>query len=153
MIQKKDDKKKAYEPFKLRVTMLDLDKYLRIFIIPQVPAEYKEFREELRHTMDAAWRMMYYAALTKGRERQRRLMDLKIELMMVEVYLVEIREICFRGKLKKKLNGISARRFEIAAKKQRAVMEIIWAWVKNEEKSAASARTQKTAGLVETEES
>lgn len=149
MIQKKDDKKKAYEPFKLKAAMLDLDKYLRIFIIPQVPAEYKGFRDELRHTMDTAWRMMYYAALTRGRERQRRLLDLKIELMMVEIYLTEIREICFRGKLKKKLSGISARRFEIAAKKKRAVMEIIWAWVKNEEDNLASAQTQKTAGLAE----
>ena len=133
--------------------MLDLDKYLRVFIIPQIPAEYKDFRNELRSAMDSAWRKMYYAALTKGRERQRRLLDLKIELMMVEVYLTEIREICFRGKLKKKLTSISARRFEIAGRKQKAVMEIIWAWVENEERKLDSSRTQKTSGLIESEDS
>ena len=51
MIQKRDDKKKAYEPFKIRVAMMELDKYLRIFIIPQIPAEYKDYREVIRQSI------------------------------------------------------------------------------------------------------
>lgn len=152
MIQKRDDKKRAYEPFKIRVAMMELDKYLRVFIIPQIPAEYKEYREVLRQAMDKAWHMMYLAALTKDRERQRRLLDLKVEMMIVNVYLEEIREVCYRGKAKRQLNKALARRFQVCAERQKDVMEIIWGWVENESKKLDPARTQKTAGLKESEE-
>ncbi|MBR3056237.1 hypothetical protein IKG64_03010 [Candidatus Saccharibacteria bacterium] len=151
MIQKRDDKKPDHEPFKMRSLMLDLDEYLRIFIIPQIPAGFSDYREVMRTTMGRAWRAMYHAAMTVRRERQHHLMDLKIELAMVETYLKEIRDVCYRGKEKRKLDATSARRFEICAEKQKAVMSYVWAWVKNEDKKMPVAGSQKTAGLVEKE--
>ena len=152
MIQKRDDKKPVYEPFKIKSAMLDLDEYLRIFIIPQIPSGFKEYREVMRTTMDKAWHAMYLAAMTSGRERQRRLVEFKIELAMIETYLREIRDVCYRGKEKRKLDNNSARRFEICGAKQKEVMNIVWAWVKNENKKMDAAKTEKTAGLVEREE-
>lgn len=128
---------------------MELDKYLRIFILPQIPAEYKEFREEIRQTMDVAWHKMYHAALTKDRERQRRLLELKVEMMMLNVYLEEVREVCYRGRARRQLDKASARRFAVCADRQRDVMEIIWGWIENESKKMDPARSQKTAGLKE----
>ena len=151
MIQSKDDKKEEYKPFKIRSTMLDLDEYLRIFIIPQIPADYKEYREALRVAMDSAWRAMYFAVMTAGRERQHHLVELKVELAIIETYLREIRDVCYRGKAKRKLDTISARRFDVCAGKQSEVMKILWGWIKNENKKLDSKKTQKTAGLIESE--
>lgn len=151
MIQQRDYKKPEYEPFKIRAAMLDLDEYLRIFIIPQIPAGFSDYREVMRNTMDAAWHAMYHAAITSRRERQHQLIMLKIELAMIETYLKEIRDVCYRGKEKRRLDNNSARRFEICAGKQKAVMNIVWAWAKNEDKLLDSSKTQKTAGLVEQE--
>ena len=144
--------KRDYEPFKIRATMMELDKYLRVFIIPQIPAEYKEYREAMRQVMDKAWHAMYHAALTEKRERQKHLLELKIELMMISVYLEEIREVCYRGKMKKKLDATTTRRFEICAKRQHDVMEIVWGWIENEATKMDPSRAQSTAGLIEKEE-
>lgn len=151
MIQQHDYKKPDYEPFKIRAAMLDLDEYLRIFIIPQIPAGFSDYREVMRNAMDAAWHAMYHAAITSRRERQHQLVMLKIELAMIETYLKEIRDVCYRGKEKRRLDNNSARRFEICANKQKAVMNIVWAWAKNEDKILDSTKTQKTVGLVERE--
>jgi len=152
MIQRRDDKKPEHEPFKIRSLMLDLDEYLRIFIIPQIPAGFADYREAMRQTMDKAWREMYRAALTTRRERQKHLLELKIELAMVEMYLKQIRDVCYRGKEKRKLDNNSVRRFEICAEKQKAVMNFVWSWVKNENKKMDASKTEKTAGLIEKEE-
>lgn len=151
MIQQRDYKKPDYEPFKIRAAMLELDEYLRIFIIPQIPAGFSDYREVMCNTMDAAWHAMYHAAITSRRERQHQLVMLKIELAMIETYLKEIRDVCYRGKEKRRLDNNSARRFEVCANKQKAVMSIVWAWAKNEDKLLDSTKTQKTVGLVERE--
>ena len=151
MIQKKDDKKKEHEPFKIRSLMLDLDEYLRIFILPQIPAGFADFRSTMKDTMDKAWHEMYFAAQTIGRERQHHLVALKVELAMVETYLREIRDVCYRGKEKRRLDAKSARRFEICAAKQKEAMKFVWAWTKNEDKKKDSKRSEKTVGLVEKE--
>lgn len=151
MIQPQDDKKKPYQPFKLKSLMLDLDEYLKIFILPQIPSDYKEFRESVREAMAAAWRATFRAAVTTGRERQRNLVTLKVELSMVEVTVREVRDICYRGNQKKKLDKSSAKRFNVLAKKQKDVMMFVWAWAKNEDKRLDSSKTQKTAGLIEKE--
>ncbi len=117
MIQQRDYRKPEYEPFKIRAAMLDLDEYLRIFIIPQIPAGFSDYREVMRNTMDAARHAMYRAAITSRRERQHRLVLLKIELAMTETYLKEIREVCYRSKEKRRLDNNLARRFEICASK------------------------------------
>ena len=132
--------------------MLDLDEYLRVFIIPQIPAGFKEYRDALRQTMDLAWRALYHAAMTIKRERQHQLVELKIELSMVETYLKEIRDVCYRGKEKRKLDRNSERRFEVCAEKQKELMKMVWAWTKNEDSKMNTSKTQKTAGLVEKEE-
>ena len=152
MIQRRDDKKLEYQPFKIKAAMLDMDEYLRIFILPQIPAEYKDYRDSIRMAMEAAWRAMYHAAITARRERQHQLILLKIELAMVETYLKEIRDVCYRGKEKRRLDNNSVRRFEICAKKQKDVMNIVWAWAKNEDAKMDSSKTQKTAGLIEKED-
>ena len=150
VVQRRDDKKdKNYEPFKIKSEMLALDEYLRIFIIPQIPAGFSDFRNSVREVMERAWRAMYMASATRGRERQKRLLEMKVEMAMMETYLKEIRDVCFRGKEKRKLDKISERRFEICAKKQRTVMELIWGWIENEHKKLDSTKTQKTAGLME----
>ena len=141
-----------YEPFKMRQLMMDLDEYLRIFILPQIPAEYKEYREEIRGAVDKAWRAIYYAGFTSRRERQRRLLEVKVELAMVETYLREVRDVCYRKKEKKRLDKISARRFEVCAEKQKAVTRMLWGWIANEDKKLDSMRTEKTVGLAEREE-
>lgn len=137
--------KQKYEPFELRSRMLKLDTYLRIFILPQIPAEHKEFREVVWRTMDEAWHKLYLAAFTEARERQKRLLEFRVELSMVEIYMREIREVCFRGKLK--LDAISERRFRVCADLQKEITKMVWGWVKNEDKKLDSTRTQKTAGL------
>ena len=148
VVQRKDDKKKkTYEPFKLRSLMLDLDEYMRIFVLPQIPTEHKEFRGTLRTVMDKAWHEAYFAAQTTARVRQNHLMALKIELMILEVYLQEVRDVCYRGK--KKLNKASGRRFEVCARKQAAVMSLVWAWIENENGKLPVKKSQKTAGLIE----
>lgn len=133
--------------------MLDLDEYLRIFIIPQIPAGFADYREVMRMTMDKAWHAMYNAAFTAGRQRQQQLLLLKIEMAMIETYIKEIRDVCYRGKEKKRLDAISARRFEVCATKHKAVMEIVWAWATNEVSKLDVAKSQKTVGLVEREKS
>lgn len=148
MIQTKDDKKKEYEPFKIRSALLALDEYLRIFIIPQIPAGHKEYREALRDAMDRAWRAMYRAVMTSKRERQHSLLELKIELVMVETYLREIRDVCYRGREKRRLDALSARRFDVCAGKQAEVMKIVWGWIKNEDKKLDTLKSQKTTGLM-----
>lgn len=50
----------------------------------------------------------------------------------VEVYLQEIRDVCYRGKEKRKLDKNSERRFEICAKKYLTVMNFVWGWIKSE---------------------
>ena len=140
-----------YEPFKIRQLLMDLDEYLRIFILPQIPAEYKEYREEIREAMNQAWRALYRAGFTMKRERQKRLIDLKVEVAMAETYLKEVRDVCYRGKERKKLDKVSVRRFEICAGKQKAVMNMLWGWITNEDKKLDSSRTEKTVGLVEEE--
>ena len=152
MIQTRDDKKEDFQPFKMKQVMIDLDEYLMIFILPQIPAEFKDYRESLRRTMDKAWRAMYHAAFTAKRERQRQLVLMKIEMAMVEVYLQEVREICYRGKEKRRLDKMSARRFEVCAKKHREVMDVLWGWITNEDKKLNTAKSEKTVGLVEREE-
>lgn len=84
--------------------MLDLDEYLRVFIIPQIPAGFTEYREVMRGTMDAAWHAMYHAAMTLRRERQHQLVILKIELAMIETCLKEVRDVYYRGKEKRRSN-------------------------------------------------
>ena len=150
VVQRRDDKKdKTYEPFKLKSAMLDLDEYVRIFIIPQIPAGFSDFRDSLRACVEKAWRSLYMASATSGRERQKRLMEFKVEMSMIDTYLKEIRDVCYRGKEKRRLDKTSARRFEICADKQHAVLELVWGWIKNEHKKLDSAKTQKTAGLME----
>ena len=152
MIQPRDDTKPKHEPFKIRSDMLALDEYLKIFILPQVPAEYKEFRDEMRVAMGQSWRALLSAAVTTGRTRQKHLVDLKVNMALVEVYLHEVRDVCYRGKEKRKLDKNSLRRFENCAKLQKAVMTTVWGWARNEDKKLDSSKTQKTAGLVEKEE-
>ena len=150
VVQRKDDKKKkTYEPFKLRSLLIDLDEYMRIFILPQIPVEHKEFREIIKPAMDKVWHEAYFAAQTTARVRQNHLMALKVELMVIDVYLQEVRDVCYRGK--KKLDKASERRFEVCARKQAAVMELIWAWIKNEDAKLSTKNSQKTTGLVEGE--
>lgn len=151
MIQRKDDKKPEVKEFRLKVLMLQLDEYIRIHIIPQIPADYKEYREAIREAMDRAWRAMYHAAFTSRRERQRNLVELKIELAMVETYMKEIRDVCYRGKEKRRLGKNSMRRFEICARHNRDVMAVVWGWAKNEDALLDSSTTQKTVRLVEKE--
>lgn len=152
MLQKRDDKKPEYQPFKIRAAMLDLDEYLRIFILPQIPVEYKDYRADLREAMAGAWRAMLMAAATVKRERQKHLVTMKMELAMVEVYLKEVRDVCYRGKEKRRLDNNSARRFDVCAKKQKEVMTILWMWVKNENGRMDASKSQKTVGLIEKEE-
>ena len=152
MIQKRNDKKPEVKEFKLKSGMLQLDEYIRIQIISQIPAEYKEYREQIREAMDKAWRAMYHAAFTAKRERQRNLVELKIELAMVETYLKEIRDVCYRGKEKRKFNKAVERRFEICAQYNKEVMNIVWGWAKNEDEKLDSSKTEKTAKMVEKEE-
>lgn len=88
VVQRKDDKKKkTHEPFKIRSLMLDYDKYMRIYILPQIPAEYKDFRETIKTAIDKVWHELYFAAQTTARVRQNHLIALKIESMVIEVYL------------------------------------------------------------------
>lgn len=151
MIQAKDDKKKENEEFKLRTLLLDFDIYMRIYVVPQIPAGFNDYRTMFWRTMDKAWHELYHAALTRGRERQKHIMALKIEMAVVEVYLKEVRDICYRGKEKKNLTESVARRYEVLAAKHKAVMSVIWGWAQNENKKMAAEKNQKTAGLVEKE--
>lgn len=153
VVQKYYDKKKSEnDPLKIRAVMLALDEYLRIFILPQIPAGFKDFREDMRNSMNEAWRAMYAALSTSGRKRQHHLLELKVELAMIETYLQEIRDVCYRGKEKRKLDKNSARRFEICGNKQKEVMRIVWKWAKNENAKLDSTKSQQTVGLIEKEE-
>lgn len=152
MIQKQDDKKPEYKPFKLRVEMTELDNYLRVFILPQIPAGFAEYRDSVRATMDKAWRELFRAAGTRKRVRQNHLVELKVELSMLDVYLQGIREVCYRGKEKKRLDKNSERRFEVCATKMHKVMNLVWAWAKNEDKKMDTEKSDKTVGLIEKEE-
>lgn len=154
MIQPRDDKKNkdAHGSLRIRQVMMDLDIYLRVFIIPQIPAEYKEFREEMRETMNRAWHEMYLALQTSKRERQKSILKMKVEMAMVETYLHEIREVCYRGKAKKKLDKNSARRFEVAGQKEKEVMHILWGWAKNEDRKMDTSKNSSVSGLVDEEE-
>lgn len=152
MIQPRDDKKEQPKEFKLKSLMLELDEYMRIFITPQIPAEFADMREGVRRTTDAAWHELYHAAMTSKRVRQSHLVNLRVEMAVLETYLQEIRDICYRGKEKRKLDKQSERRFEICAKKLYKVMNFIWGWAKNESKELDPAKSQKTVGLVEKEE-
>ena len=152
MTQGKEDKKPIHEPFKLKSLMLDLDEYLRIYILPQIPGGFADYRETMRTSMDRAWHAMYHAAMTTKRERQHHLVELKIEMAMVETYLREIRDVCYRGKEQRRLDKNSARRFKVCAEKQREVMDFIWVWVKNEDRKMDASKTQKTAMLLDEEE-
>ncbi len=134
-------------PFRLRYAMIELDEYLRVFIIPQIPAEYKEYRDVLRQAMDRAWHLMYYAALTEKRERQKRLLEYKVEMIMVSVYLQEIRDVCYRGKMQRNFNKATENRFRICAERHRRVMEILWSWIDKESKKMNPLNSQKTTGL------
>ena len=149
MTHRRNKEPKTYEPFKLKATMLAFDEYLRIFIIPQIPAGFAEYRASIRNSIEKAWRELYMASFTTGRERQRRLLEFKIEMAMIETFMKEIRDVCYRGKEKRKLDDKSARRFEVCAEKQRAVMEIVWGWIQNEHEKNDSRKTQKTAGLTD----
>ncbi|MDO4526614.1 MAG: hypothetical protein Q4B87_00790 [Candidatus Saccharibacteria bacterium] len=139
------------DPLKIRSLMLDLDEYLQIFILPQIPSEYKDYREMIQGAMNSGWHEMYRALLTQKRERQKHILATKIEMAMVEVYLREIRDVCYRGKAGKKLDQNARKRFEIVANKHREVMNIIWAWAKNEDRKMSTDNIEKLAGLVEKE--
>ena len=141
--------KPVYEPFKMRQLMLDLDEYLRVFILPQIPVAHKDFRTEVRESVDRAWRALYLAGFTVRRERQKRLLEMKVELAMIETYLREVRDVCFRGREKRRLDAASARRFEVCAKKQMEVKRMLWGWIENENKALDASKTEKTAGLTE----
>lgn len=146
-----DDKTPNGDPLKIRSLMLDLDEYLQVFILPQIPSEYKDFREMIQGAMSNGWHEMYRALLTRKRERQKHILAMKIEMAMVEVYLKEIRDVCYRGKAGKKLDQNARRRFETVANKHRGVMSIIWAWAKNEDEKMSTENIEKLAGLVEKE--
>ncbi len=156
-MQHKTEKQLAKEtlpkknPLKIRSDMLAMDEYMRVFILPQIPSGYKEYRDALRETTDKAWRELYYALFTSKRERQRHLLALKVEMSLIEVYLREVRDVCYRGKEKKRLDQNSAKRFEVMASNYKAVMDIVWAWIKNENDRMPTENTQRLAGLTETE--
>lgn len=152
MIQSKDDKKEPHQPFRGKVLMKDMDVYLKVHFLPQLPAEYKEIRTNISAAMDNAWRALFKAATTSARERQRNLVVLKVELSMVENYVQETRDICYRGKAAKNMDANIARRYRVLAKKQSEMMSFVWAWAKNEDAKLDSSKTQKTAGLMEKEE-
>jgi len=152
MIQRQDDKKSEHKPFKIRSLMLEMDEYTRIFILPQIPAGFADYRNAMKSAMDAAWHELFRAAVTTKRERQHHLVELKVELAVIEMYLKQIRDVCYRGKEKRRLDKNSERRFEICADKQRKVIQMVWAWAKNEDKKMSSTKSQKTAGLIEKEE-
>ena len=152
MIQPGDDKKPVHEGFKGKQLMLDLDEYLKIFIIPQIPVEYKEIRGSLERAMEAAWHALFKAAVTTKRERQRNLVALKVELSVVEIYIREVKDICYRGKEKRRLDKNSSSRFTKLAKKESDLMGFVWAWAKSEDKKLDSSKTEKTAGLIEKED-
>lgn len=144
-------KPKTHEPFKMRSVFLDLDEYLKVFILPQIPSEYRDFRDSVKDVSEKMWREMYLASFTSGRERQRHLLLLKVELVMIDTYLKEIRDICYRGKAKKRLDAHSARRFEVFSKKYKDAINILWAWSKNEEKKKTTAGIEKVSGLLQGE--
>lgn len=148
MTTRNNDRAK-YEPFKIKAAMLDLDEYLRIFIMPQIPAGFADFRGSMRESLERSWRALYMASSTAGRERQKRLLEFKVEMAMIETYLKEIRDVCYRGKEKRKLDQNSARRFAVCAEKQKVLMDLVWGWISNEHKKMNSQKTQKTAGLVD----
>ena len=156
-MQHKTEKQLAKEtvpkknPLKIRSDMLAMDEYMRVFILPQIPSGYKEYRDALRETTDKAWRELYYALFTSKRERQRHLLALKVEMSLIEVYLREVRDVCYRGKEKKRLDQNSAKRFEVMASNHKAVMDIVWAWIKNENDRMPTENMQRLAGLTETE--
>ena len=152
MIQKQNDKKEQVKEFKLKSLMIDFDEYIKIFILPQIPAGFAGLREDIRKSLDEAWSEVFFAAGTTKRPRQMHLLALRVNLAKVEIYLQEIRDICYRGKEKKKLDNISARRFEVCAKKYSKVMELVWGWIKNENKALSAAKAANTAGLIEKEE-
>lgn len=152
MIQKQNDKKEPVREFKLRSLMIDFDEYIKVFILPQIPAGFADLRGDIRNSLDAAWSEVFLAAGTTKRPRQAHLLALRVHLAKVEVYLQEIRDICYRGKEKRKLDGNSMRRFEICAKKYSEVMELVWGWIKNENRALNATKSAGTAGLVEKEE-
>ena len=151
MIQPHDDKKKVHEPFKLRGLMLEFDEYLRVFIIPQIPREYADIRNDIRAAMNTAWREVFFSAATVKRQRRHHLTALRVELAMVETYLTEVRDICYRGKNKRTLDQNSMRRFDVCATRFRTVMDFVWKWIKNEE-SRVSSESEEAKAIQETEE-
>lgn len=152
MVQKQNDKKEPVREFKLKSLMIDFDEYLRIYILPQIPAGYADMRQDIKRAMDAAWTEVFFAASTTRRPRQNHLLALKVNMAKVEVYLQEIRDVCYRGKEKRKLDKNSRRRFEVCANKYLIVMNFVWGWIKNENRALAAAKSAGTAGLVEKEE-
>lgn len=141
--------KTTNKSFKIRAAMLALDEYLRIYILPQIPAEYKDYRDIINQSLNKAWHAIYHAALTEKRERQKKLLELKIELMIINAYLEEILHVCYRGKMRRNLNKNAMHRFEVCAKKQKDVMAIVWGWLENEAKKMDPKRSQSTSGLTE----
>ncbi len=152
MIQKQNDKKEPVKEFKLKSLMIDFDEYLKIHILSQIPAGHADMREDIKRAMDAAWSEVFFAAGTTKRPRQNHLLALRVNMAKVEVYLQEIRDVCYRGKEKRKLDKNSERRFEICAKKYLIVMNFVWGWIKNENRALEAAKSAGTAGLVEKEE-
>ena len=140
------------DKLKIRTVTFELETYLRVFILPQVPADYKEFRDIINNRMIEVWHELYLALSTQKRERQRHLLLLKVELATMETYVEEIRKVCYRGKAANKLDQNSKKRFGIFANKYKEVMSIVWGWIKNEERKNPSGKIEKLAGLAESSE-
>lgn len=115
---------------------MDMDVYLMRYVLPQVPREHQEFRMSVRQAMHDALFRLYMAATTSGRTRQTHLVGLKTELALVEVYVEEIREVCYKGKMRERFTPTVAKRFEVLAGKQKEAMGMVWGWIKNEEEKA-----------------
>ncbi|MBQ3445464.1 hypothetical protein IJG29_01915 [Candidatus Saccharibacteria bacterium] len=134
MIQKRDDKKPKSKELDITRKMRELDEYMRIFILPQIPQEQKEFRDRISVALDETTRAIHYAVLSQRHTRLKYLMSVRVELAMVEFVMTEIRDVCYRGKEKRRLDANSAKRFAKAAKLKSEVLNIVWGWYKNENK-------------------
>lgn len=104
--------------------MLDYNNYIRINILPAIPAVHRDLRIHLADESFILAKTMFYAVYTKGNIRMKHLIDMQVTISTIDMLSTNIMDFSCVPKSK----------IISSLKKLEEIKNITYAWINNEEK-------------------
>jgi len=109
--------------FSLYNKILDLNKYIRNYIIHSIPSVHRDLKIHIQDECYNLAKNMFYATYNKGNIRMKYLIELRVNLSLIDMLITEISQ----------LESIKNKHINTTISKLSDIKNIIYGWIINEE--------------------